>query len=291
MFAVSWPAGPDRENEDAVVLRPGIGVVVDGAGLDASVRRGCVHSVAWYARSLAAAFGELLEDRRVAMTDALAEAIRIVTASHGDGCSLIGGSPSATVAAWRVDGDDVEHLVLCDASIVVLDADGGVEEITDRRIEEVVTRRTAEILAQTAGPRPPTPEEVWSTRFRALEETRNVRGGFWCAQADPAAAGEALTGRRRIGDGGAAAVLAASDGGTRGFQLVGAHDLASFAARAASGELEELAAEIRTGEERLRERGTFRGKPFDDLTIVVGSFVPPASLSSPHGGATPEPIA
>ena len=268
--SLTVPASPDRENEDAIALATGIGVVVDGAGIPAELRRGCTHTVAWYARRLADAFCARLVDRGTPMRDALAGAIAEVTALHAGSCTFEGGSPSATVAAWRVDGAEIEHLVLCDASIVMRDVSGRAHEITDDRIERSVARRTRELLSARTTAADPHPDERAALRWRALEECRNSPDGFWCAQTDPKVAEQALIGRQAIDD--TAAVIAATDGGTRGFQLVDAHDLPSFAVRAASGELDGLAAEIRAGEEGLRTRSDFDGKIHDDLSIVVGSF-------------------
>ncbi|MFE6736297.1 hypothetical protein [Microbacterium sp. NPDC057650] len=264
LFAL--PAEPGRESEDACALGEGIAVVVDGAGLPKSMRRGCGHSVAWYARMLAEAFRVRLEHRSVAMTEALGAAIEEVTAAHRGTCDLHDGSPSATVAAWRVDGDDVEHLVLCDASIVLAHRDGTATEITDDRINAAVDRRAAEMLGDGAHAL----ADIAAARFRALDERRNVEGGFWCAQTDPDAARRALTGRTPIAE--LAAIVASSDGGTRGFQLVGAHTLERFAELASAGRLAEIAGEIRTAED-ARDTWTF-AKPHDDIALVVQRFPP-----------------
>ena len=98
----SLPAELGRESEDACAIADGIGVVVDGAGLPKTMRRGCSHSVAWYARMLAEELRMRLESRTTRMTDALAGAIAQVTAAHASTCDLTQGSPSATVAAWRI---------------------------------------------------------------------------------------------------------------------------------------------------------------------------------------------
>ncbi|MDR2321884.1 MAG: protein phosphatase 2C domain-containing protein [Microbacterium sp.] len=269
-ISLTLPASAERDNEDAIALADGIGVVVDGAGIPAELRRGCTHTVAWYSRALADAFCARLADRGTPMRDALAGAIAEVTARHAGTCTFEGGSPSATVAAWRVDGAEVEHLVLCDASIVLRDVSGRTREITDDRIEHSVERRTRELLSARTDRTKASPDELAALRWRALEECRNAPDGFWCAQTDPEVVAEALVGRQTIV--GTSAVIAASDGGTRGFQLVDAHDLRAFARRAECGELAALAAEIRAGEEHLRDRSDFDGKIHDDLTIVVGSF-------------------
>lgn len=259
LFAL--PAEPGRESEDACARGEGIAVVVDGAGLPKERRRGCGHSVAWYARMLAESFRVRLEDRALSMTDALAEAIAEVTAAHAGTCDLDAGSPSATVAAWRIDGAEVEHLVLCDASIVLVGRDSGAREITDDRINGAVRRRCRELVADGR------PDDA-STRFRALDEVRNVEGGFWCAHTDPDAARHALTGRTAIR--GLAAIVASSDGGTRGYQLVDAHSLGRFGELAACGDLAEIAEEIRAAED-AHGLGRFT-KPHDDITLVLQRF-------------------
>ena len=105
--AVSVPADADRENEDAFALGEGVAVVVDGAGLPKELRSGCRHSVHWYADALARAFRNHLDRRDSEMPHALAVAIAEVVDSHAAGCRLAEGSPSATVAAWRLHLDTV----------------------------------------------------------------------------------------------------------------------------------------------------------------------------------------
>ncbi|MEJ1088603.1 protein phosphatase 2C domain-containing protein [Microbacterium sp. Mu-80] len=259
----SLPAEPGRESEDACAIGDGLAVVVDGAGLPKSSRRGCGHAVAWYARMLAEAFRVRLEARTTMMTDALAAAIAEVTAAHSDTCDLGQGSPSATVAAWRVVGDHVEHLVLCDASIVLIGADGTPREITDDRIDAAVERRAAQLAADAGIGEAPA-----EMRFAALDQMRNVEGGFWCAHTDADAAQRALAGRTPIAQ--LRAIVAASDGGTRGFQKFGAHSLDDVAALAADGRLAEIAAQIRAAEDAAGPLPFT--KPHDDIALVTATF-------------------
>lgn len=261
LFALA--AEPGRESEDACALGEGIAVVVDGAGLPKSSRRGCGHAVAWYARMLAEAFRVRLSDRATSMTDALGAAIAEVTASHADVCDLDRGSPSATVAAWRITGDTVEHLVLCDASIVLIDADGQPREITDDRIDGAVRTRAGALAAEAGLAEAPA-----EMRFAALDQMRNVDGGFWCAHTNPDAAQHALTGRTPLAD--LRAIVAASDGGTRGFQRFGAHSLARFADLASDGLLADIAGEIRAAEGAAGPLPFT--KPHDDIALIVRSF-------------------
>ncbi|WP_309066750.1 protein phosphatase 2C domain-containing protein [Microbacterium sp.] len=259
----SLPARAGLESEDALAVGDGVVVVVDGAGLPKAMRSGCRHSVAWYARVLAEAFRERLEDAGTAMSDALADTIAHVTAAHAHTCDLDAGSPSATVAAWRLTGDEVEHLVLCDASIVLIARDGTAREITDARVDAAAQRGAAYIL----GDGPHTDEQIAAARFAALDAARNTAGGFWCCHTDPDAAQHALTGRTALTD--LAAIVAASDGGTRGFQLLGAHSIEEFARLASARLLDEIAAAIRAAEGGTDLRLT---KRHDDITLAVASF-------------------
>lgn len=262
----SLAALPGRENEDAAASGDGIAVVVDGAGLPKSRRRGCGHSVSWYSRMLAESFRVALADRRTSMADALATAIAEVTAAHTGVCDLAEGSPSGTVAAWRIVGDDVEHLVLCDASIVLIPRSGEPVEITDDRLDAVVGERAARLLGADAASA--SLEERAAAHFQALDAARNVEGGFWCCHTDPLAACQARTGRTPLRD--LAGIVAASDGGTRGFQSHGAHPLERFAALALAGDLAGIAAEIRAA-----EGGPDRDpleKPHDDITLLAATF-------------------
>lgn len=264
---LNLPASAERENEDAVALGDGLAVVVDGAGLPKSLRQGCAHSVAWYSHSLADSFARRLADPNVTMVAALADAIAAVTAAHSGTCALEAGSPSATAAAWRVAGPTVEYLVLCDTSVVVAFADGGAREITDDRVETVVSRRAAELLAERGVAEPFDVDDVIAARFAALEQTRNRDGGFWCCQTDPHAALHALTGSVPLDA--LASITAASDGGTRGFQWLGAHTLERFAALATAGDLATIGDEIRAAEDAYGPGDARAAKPHDDLTLVT----------------------
>lgn len=261
------PAARDRENEDAVALGEGIAVVVDGAGLPKSARQGCVHTVAWYSHSLAASFARRLGKADVGMPSALADAIGEITALHAGECRLDAGSPSATVAAWRVAGSVVEYLVLSDASVIAAFADGTAREITDDRIEVAVSRRAAEMLVEKGRTEPFDVVEVTAARFSALEETRNTKDGFWCCQSCPEAAFHSLTGTLPLE--GLSSITAASDGGTRGFQLLGAHTLERFAALASASDLTEIAEQIRAAEEAWALDPGRAVKRHDDLTLVT----------------------
>lgn len=128
-------AAHDRDNEDAISLGPpDVAVLVDGAGLPAYLRAGCRHTVSWYSNTLARALSDHLRQRDRPMKAGLAAALLAVASSHGEGCDLSAGSPSGTVAAWRIGPDSVEYLVLGDASLLLAHRDGSVTEVTDDRL-------------------------------------------------------------------------------------------------------------------------------------------------------------
>lgn len=241
--SLSDPAIPGAD-EDAAGSLGEVAVVLDGAGLPARFRAGCRHGVAWFSHSLAARLLTHAQDPALPLADALAAAIIEVRALHEHECDLAAGSPSATVAAVRRAGDRLEHLVLCDASLLLEGRDGRVTRITDRRIEEVVRREHG---------------------AEAIEARRNVPGGFWVARYEPEAARKALVGSAPLAD--LAAVHLVSDGITRAVELLGLHDDASLA-RALSGDPRAVVRGIRRAEDGLEPHRAPR-KRHDDATVLT----------------------
>lgn len=253
---ITDPARPDAPNEDSARRAPGISVLADGAGVAPVWRAGCAHSVAWYSHALTAALTAALADPARTMRGALARAIAEVADLHADTCDLERGGPSATVVAVRERDGMLEHLVLCDSSLLLLHRDGSVRRITDLRVDEDAAReRTA----------------------AAAEARRNAPGGFWLARHEPEAAEQALTGSTPLAD--LEAAILVSDGVTRAVDLLGLVDDAGLARRCRTAEgARELIAEIRGAEDRLAERGTGPRKPHDDATIAIHP------VSGPTGG-------
>lgn len=239
----SDPAVPGAD-EDAAGMLGEVAVVLDGAGLPPRFRAGCHHSVAWYSHTLAARLLLAAQDRALTLAGALARAIDEVRALHERECDLAAGSPSATVVAVRRDGDELEHLVLCDSSLLLEREDGSVSRITDLRVDEVVRReRSAE----------------------AIEARRNAPGGFWVARHEPEAADQALLDRAPLAD--LTAVHLVSDGITRAVDLLGLHRDASLA-RALSEDPGAVLAGIRRAEEALPPERRPR-KRHDDATVLT----------------------
>ncbi|MGD8214213.1 protein phosphatase 2C domain-containing protein [Aestuariimicrobium sp. Y1814] len=283
----SAPARADHPNEDAVRVGPGWAVVIDGAGVEARYRVGCHHSVAWYSHHLADALARRFTDRATEPRDALAGAIgevRGLHAVHGlqaGECDFVGGSPSATVAAFRVVPADqptvVETLVLCDAAVLLLHRDGSALELTDRRIEATVTLVAEHRRAlRTQG----ADEAAVFEQGRAVAEgLRNHPDGFWVAREDPAVARHALVTRTDLAD--LRAVVACSDGITRAHESLGLHTPASLAEALAWTPLDEVVAAIRAAEAQVPHPA---GKRHDDATAAVLVYEPPHQPPTAHIG-------
>lgn len=272
---VTSVAQPGHDNEDAVARGPGVVVLVDGAGLPARLRSGCTHTVRWYARTLADSFRDGLSCVDIDIRTALAVALRQVAASHGPGCDLDRGSPSGTVAAWRIGPEAVEYLVLGDASIIVTGCDGGVREVTDNRLATVTEPIIATSMRDRAARGLPTsPDDRREARRAAVELTRNTAGGFWCCHHDPAAADQAIVETPRRDQ--VASLIAASDGATRGYQVLDIHTVDDVARLVADGRGDAVIAAIRAEEHRTRRLTDQGMKKHDDATLVVTTMVRPS---------------
>lgn len=269
--AVSVPADVDRENEDAFALGVGVAVVVDGAGLPKELRGGCQHSVHWYADTLARVFRNYLDRRDSEMPHALATAIAEVADSHAAACRLAEGSPSATVAAWRLHPETVEYLVLCDASIILGFQDGSATEVTDDRITRATTPLVEEQLRGIRVQRGfVTADDVRHARRVAVEQTRNRDGGFWCCHTDPGAAFAAIHGQVERGT--LRAIVAASDGATRGHQILGLQTPRDLVAAARTGDSAAVIASIRHAERESHALDEQGFKQHDDATLIAATF-------------------
>lgn len=242
------PAVPGA-NEDAAGALASIAVLADGAGIPHRFRAGCHHSVAWYSHQLTARLLTAALDETVSLTAAAAQAITEVASLHQEECDLAAGSPSATLVAVRVIDEQLEHLVLCDSSLLIEHPDGTVTRLTDDRADRL---RLPD----------PTPE--------AVEAQRNAPGGFWVARHEPEAAAEALAGTTPLAD--IAAVHLVSDGITRTVDLLRTHDESELAA-ALSADPRGLIRQLRTAERALPAERRPR-KIHDDATVVTLTMAP-----------------
>ena len=202
------------------------------------------------------------------MREGLRSAIADVVAEHENTCDLAAGSPSATVAAWRVTGSDLEYLVLCDSSLLLSFTDGRHLEVTDDRLNQVVEPWAEAALAKRAqSGLSISPHDFRAAPRQAVEALRNTPEGFWCCHNDPAAADEALQGSIPLAA--LRGVVLATDGATRGIHLLGSHTLEETIEAALSGTPDELLGQIRAAEDAQAQSLTLQAvKVHDDATLV-----------------------
>jgi len=168
--------------------------------------------VSWYARNLGTTLLNLATDEpHRPLTAALRAAIGAVADLHRETCDLRHpGSPSATVAALRQVGDELDYLVLAD-SVLLLDNGLSTQVVTDDREGEVGQQFRATMDALPSGSREHSDE--LRRYVEMMRDYRNQPGGFWVASSDPAAADEAITGTIMTADVHSAVLL--SDGASR----------------------------------------------------------------------------
>ncbi|AWS47823.1 protein phosphatase 2C domain-containing protein [Streptosporangium sp. 'caverna'] len=260
-------AAPGHPNEDFIASTPDALVLLDGAGTPVDSESGCVHGVAWYARSLGSTLLAGMTQGTGTLTEILAEGIKAVASLHDFICDLDHpGSPSATVIMIRRTAGVLDFLVLAD-SVLVLDVIGAAEPtvVCDKREATVGTPYRAAMDALDTG------SSAHVTAHRRYVETlrdhRNRDGGFWIAAVDPLTAEQALTGTVRADQVRAVALL--SDGASR---LVDRFHLASW--RQALGILEEsgpdeLIRQVREAEHADPAGSRWpRGKTHDNATAA-----------------------
>lgn len=189
------PAAPGRANEDFAAVTADTAVLLDGAGIPEGSQSGCIHGVAWYARTLGCRLlAEAAPQAGKPLPRALADAIIHVRSLHERTCDLMhAGSPSATVIAARVSGRALEYLVLADSVLLIDTGAAEPEVVTDDRLERAATPHRERVNALAIG----SAEHAIARReyVETMRNTyRNRDGGFWVASTAPAAAGHALTG-------------------------------------------------------------------------------------------------
>jgi hypothetical protein len=130
------PGTPGWPNEDYACVGPGAAVLLDGCtttprGTDT----GCVHGVAWYARTLGTdLLAAITAEPRVPLASALEAAIGQVRDRHAGSCDLsLRATPAATVTAVRAGPEGLSYLALSDSSVAADFGDGRPPQvITDR---------------------------------------------------------------------------------------------------------------------------------------------------------------
>jgi hypothetical protein len=176
--------GIDRPTEDRVVRLANAIILADGvAALHEGERSG-----GWYAGQLCAA----LADGLTATPDAdlrllLATAISTVVVRH----SLTPGSaPCSSVAVLRWSADLVDGLVLAGSPVVVF-TDRGAHLLADDRPAGNSGPGDYRRRLRAGGGFGPEHQAALRQSDSINRRKRNTDGGFWIAEADPAAAGHA----------------------------------------------------------------------------------------------------
>ncbi|MDK1476472.1 protein phosphatase 2C domain-containing protein [Streptomyces sp. 549] len=257
---VTEPGSPDVPNEDYVAAAlPASGhggalVALDGVtpppGED-----GCVHGVPWYTARLGGALLELSTSRRdLTLAQCLADAVSRTSAAHAPTCDLSHPrTPQATVVVARWDASSVEYLVLSDSVLLVEPVAGGVRAVLDPRLDDLLP-------AFRGLPR--------AERIAGIEALRNTAGGFHTAAADPAVAGQAVTGslpRDQV-----RALLALTDGATRWTEVFAQGDWQALLATVHKEGPRALVARVRAAEAADPDGTAFpRGKVRDDASAVL----------------------
>ncbi len=244
--------------EDLVIVLDGA-TAFDPSGADASD----------YVDCLAERLVVALSDRpSTSLADGLAAAI----ASTADLLDLSPGSaPTSTVALLRRRGDVLDLLVLGDSAIHVATPDG-VERLSDERLASVAPEVRASYRQQLSAGHGFDSEhrDLLNKLQRSQAAVRNLAGGYWIAEAEPAAAAHAIT-RTYPLDGIEWCVLS-TDGAYKPIEHLGIdwHDIAKLD----DDGLYRLLLDLHRWEADNDPDGQQlpRSKRHDDKTLVVGRF-------------------
>jgi hypothetical protein len=194
---LSMPGGA-KPNEDFALATPEMVLVLDGVTSPPNLGTGCQHGTPWYVRRLAAnLIGGATARPGLPLADVLGAAIDATRSDHRGQCDLgHPGTPSATVALLRRAEDQVDYLVLSDATVVVDRIGQPTRAISDLRVDAIEPDLQAEVKATPYG----TPErEALTEKWVSVQRLyRNVEGGYPIAGAQPSAAWKAETGSVRL---------------------------------------------------------------------------------------------
>jgi hypothetical protein len=262
--------GRPRPTEDHVVTLPNAVLLLDGA---TALRPGA-RSGGWYAERLSVALAErLIAAPQADLTEVLAAAITEVAATY-ELCP--GAAPSSTVAMLRWTDDAVDALVLADSPVIVF-TDDGPDALLDERLAALRSPGGG-YRGRLRGGGGYGPEHVAALRAggASMSRLRNVAGGFWVAEADPAAAAQAFTRRwprQRV-----RAVLVASDGVSCGVDDYGLFDWPEALDIAERNGPADVLSRVREAERADPDGVRWpRPKRHDDQALVLVRFVPAAS--------------
>lgn len=267
--------GDPRPTEDRVVPFGHGVVVLDGV---TSLTPGTAGG-GWYAGLLGAELARRIEgDPEVDLGDVLAESIRSVATAEG---LVPGRSPASTVAIARWTDDRVDALVLADSPVVAFGA-AGPRVLADEHLRRLPRSRPGfrTRLRDGAGYGEGHAESL-RAGMTATARYRNTEGGFWVAEADPAAARHAARAGWDRAD--TDALLLATDGVSCGVDDYGLFDWSQVLGLARAEGPGAVLAAVRQAELEDPDGVRWpRPKRHDDqaLVLVDGLSVPDATVRS-----------
>ncbi|SES24909.1 hypothetical protein [Actinokineospora terrae] len=254
--------GQWRPSEDVVLVMPDAVVLLDGA----TSMRDDLPSGGVFAGELGAqVVARMAAAPELDLGDLLAGAIRSVARGNG---FTPGDSPCSTVAIVRWDDEVVEALVLADSPVVAFAPEADV--LADTRLRHVPRGSYRDRLRRGGGY---SADHVAALRASARKTSalRNQEGGYWVAEAVPAAAHRAV--RRVWPRQDVRSVLMASDGvscGVDDYRLFGWEQVLDLATASGPQAVLDVVREAeREDPEGLKWP---RPKPHDDQALVVISF-------------------
>lgn len=175
-------AGP---SQDRVFTCRNAVVVLDGASSPEPGGRDGGWMAETLGRTLAALLGGPPD---LDLSDALHQALTTVRDRHG---LIEGKSPSTTVSIVRWSDAHVDALVLGDSPVLLEFQSGETAALLDDRLSRLPLRAQFEPVPRNH----PSANERWRALVQYERSERNRPGGYWIAEANPAAARHALTGR------------------------------------------------------------------------------------------------
>jgi hypothetical protein len=237
--------GNPRPTEDYVAVLGNAVLLLDGAtSTNPDLPPG-----GWYANLLVRRLSdELTAAPDADLGDVLAKAIANVAGAH---CLTPGNAPSSTVSIVRWTEDRVDGLVLADSPIVAFEHTYP-DVLADDRL---VSLRNNGKLRTGAD----------------VRSRRNADGGFWVAEADPAAAGQAI--RRSWPRESVTAMLLASDGVSVGVDEYHLFDWPQALRIAREQGTQAVLDAVRTAEKQDPDGERWpRAKRHDDQALVLLDF-------------------
>ncbi len=251
--------GDARPSEDVVLVLPDAVVLLDGA---TSMRDDLPSGGAYAAELGAQVAARLSAAPELDLADLLAGAIRSVARGNG---FTPGESPSSTVSIVRWNAAEVEALVLADSPVVAFLPEPDVVE--DQRLRMVPRGSYRDRLKGGGGY---SADHVAAVRASARKTAalRNQEGGYWVAEAVPAAARHAV--RRSWPRDTVHHILMASDGVSCGVDDYGVLTWSGVLTLARSKGPQAVLDAVRAAEESDPDGTRWpRPKPHDDQALVL----------------------